>query len=72
MALRDSTVSFLADQEHALAAEVAHLREALHVAVARLRERDLELTRLRGQHHQLRDQYRRLREQVLRDEQRAA
>ena len=70
--LRDSTVSCLADQEHALAAEVGHLREAFHVVVELLRERDLELTRLRGQHHKLRAAYRRLREHVLRDEQRAA
>ena len=52
-AVPDGTRSFLTDQEHTLAVEVAQLRDTLHAAVELIRERTLELQRVRDRYHRL-------------------
>ena len=69
---RDRVIEHFADQEHALARDLAAMRELLHLALGRLHEVTRQLDRLQEQHHQLRDECRRLREQVRHDERRAA
>ena len=65
---RDRVLEHFADQEYALARDLAALREVLHLALAQLHEVTRQLDRFREQHHQLRHEYRRLREEALRDE----
>ena len=69
---RDHVIEHLADQEHTLAHDLAAVRELLHLALEQLHETGRHCDRLREQHRQLRDEYRRLRELILRDERRAA
>ena len=69
---RDHVIEHLADQEHALARNLAAMRELLHLVLAQLHEVTRQLERLREQHYQLRDEYRSFREHVPRDERGAA
>ena len=69
---RDRIIERLADQEYALARDLAANRELLHLALVQLHQVGRELGHLREQHGQLRDECRRLRAQVPCDERRTA
>ncbi len=69
---RDRVIEYLADQERALARDLASTRELLHLALGHLHEVTRELGRLRERHYRLHDEYRSLRERPPRKQRRVA
>jgi hypothetical protein len=70
--LHDGMIELFAESEHALARELAAVRNLYHLALEQLHQRGRHLDRLREQHGQLRGEYRRLRASILRGDRRAA
>ena len=65
---RDLLTREFVDQEHALARELASVRQLLHLALGQMHEKDQRHHRLVDQHRHLLAEYRHLRETILRDD----